>query len=363
MSSLLPQPAFLHWNADPVIFRVPRIEFPFELSILGLLAAAGLFFYLRPKLQSEAAKGGMAGFLGGHPAGGWVLGIGLLVLVQLAAVPLGLGGLEGLGPIEPRWYGLMFACAFLFGYLMGSRLLLAYGFSAEDVDRLLIYVMVSTVVGARLGHVIFYDLEYFLRNPALIPQIWTGGLASHGAAIAIPYAMWLFARRTRGATFLSVADRVVAGVAVGGLFIRLGNFFNSEILGRPTDLPWAIVFERVDMLPRHPTMLYESLWCLVVLAAVLAMHRRFAGRPPQGAMFGVFLIVLFTGRFALEFTKVPQAAFASDWSLNMGQLLSIPFVAAGVWLLARVKTWEPEPEGAAIGSREKKPREKRARRR
>lgn len=344
-------PAWIHWNIDPVLFRVPRLEFPVELSILGLLAAAGLFIYLRGRLESGAAKGGIAGFLGGHPAGPWVLGLGLAVAGQLVAVPLGLGGLEGIGPIEPRWYGLMFACAFLFGYLTGSRLLLAYGLSAENVDRLLLYVLVSTVVGARLGHVIFYDLEYFLRNPSLIPQIWTGGLASHGAAIAIPYAMWLFARRTRGVTFLSVADRVVAGVAVGGMFIRLGNFFNSEIIGRPTELPWGIVFERVDLLPRHPTMLYESLWCLVVLAAVLAVHRRFAGRPPQGAMFGVFLVVLFTGRFLLEFTKVPQADFAADWAVNMGQLLSVPFVALGAWLVLRIKSWEPEKAGRAVGGK------------
>lgn len=339
----------IHWSGDPVIFTLPRLAFPFTISILGLILAAGLYFGLRHWLSVPSATRGKASGRSKRGAtrspwltsllntsyGPWVVAVAVILVGQLLALPFGGASLSGIGPISPRWYGVMFACAFFFGYLGGAHYLRLYGLSHEQTDRLLMYVVVSTIVGARLGHVIFYDLSYYLANPHLIPAIWEGGLASHGAAIAIPYALWLFAKRTPGVSFLGITDRVAIGVAIGGFFIRLGNFFNSEIIGRPTDLPWAVVFERVDMLPRHPTMLYESLWCVVVLLAVLWVHRRGQGRPVDGRMFGMFLTTLFGGRFLLEFTKVPQAAFATDWALNMGQLLSIPLVGLGLWLLLR----------------------------
>lgn len=358
--------SWIRWEGNPVLFEIPEITLPFSVSLVGIALSFLIYYGLSSQFGSQTTSGkagtsssrtrkstskrgtsrsgsgvgdrkGISSFLTGRS-----LVLIALVLGQLLTVPFELATISSVGPIAPRWYGLMFACAFFFGYLMGSSLLKRYGVSAGDIDRLLIYIMVSTVIGARLGHVIFYDLEYYLMNPHLIPQVWTGGLASHGAAIAIPIALWLYARKTKGVNFLSVTDRVITGVAVGGFFIRFGNFFNSEILGRPTDLPWAIIFARMDELPRHPTMLYESLWCIVVLLAVLWVYRAFQGRPPQGAMFGVFLITLFTGRFFLEFTKIPQAEFAADWAINMGQWLSIPFVVIGIYLLIRIKEWKPE---------------------
>lgn len=350
----------IHWSGNPVIFTLPRLTFPFEISFIGLAFSIAIYFVVKhyfgggvtagvssSKDRSKNRKSRSGGKSGGtqekrtdspwlnHPIAPWVVGLLAVIVGQVLALPFDGPGLSGIGPIAPRWYGLMFAFAFFFGYLAGARYLRLYGLSHEQTDRLLMYVLVSTVIGARLGHVIFYDLSYYLQNPGLIFAIWEGGLASHGAAISIPYALWLFSKKTPGATFLGITDRVAIGVAIGGFFIRIGNFFNSEILGQPTDLPWAVVFERVDLLPRHPTMLYESLWCLVVLAAVLWVHHRGNGRPADGRMFGMFLTTLFSGRFFIEFTKVPQAEFASDWAINMGQWLSVPLVALGLWLLLR----------------------------
>ena len=138
--------------------------------------------------------------------------------------------------------------------------------------------------------------------------------------------MYLFARKMRKMSFLWLADRVVVAVAIGGAFIRTGNFFNSEIVGQPSELPWAVVFTRIDMIPRHPTMLYEAVLCLAVLAVLWAVYRHYENSPPEGSLFGLFMTLLFGGRFFLEFTKIAQAEFASDWLFNMGQWLSIPLV-------------------------------------
>lgn len=244
-----------------------------------------------------------------------------------------------IGPLQPRWYGIMFASAFLVGYLIERRLFLNAGRKEEEVESLLTYVLIATVIGARLGHVIFYDLLYYLRHPAEIIAIWHGGLASHGAAIGIIIAMYLYVKKKKEMSFLWLADRVVVVVATGGAFIRTGNFFNSEIIGKATDLPWAVIFSRVDMVPRHPTMLYEALLCLVTFGVLWFIYKKYKNHPPEGALFGTFLVLLFTGRFLLEFTKVNQAGFAADWAINMGQWLSIPLVAAGIWLIWKKVDW------------------------
>lgn len=325
--SLLSVFAVFVWDGQPVLFSIPANDLPFSISWIALLGG----FFGAQWLQSRWQKKGVSPI----PFGFWgafgVLFVGIQLLDLIVQGP----GFSTIGPIEPRWYGLMFALAFVSGYWLASRELTAIGLTPQQMDRLLMVVLISTVIGARLGHVIFYDLDYFLANPHLIPQIWTGGLASHGAAIAIPLAVWFYARSLKKITFLQIADRLVVGVSIAGMFIRTGNFFNSEILGQPTDLPWAIVFAQRDLLPRHPTMLYEALWCLVVLALLYIILHRYAKHPPKGLMLGTFLSVLFTGRFLLEFTKVPQAAFAAEWSLNMGQWLSIPAVVIGIWLIVR----------------------------
>ena len=326
---------YITWNADPIIFSIPEFNLPFPVSIWGLILAAGIFYFGWKKLSDTAKKEKT------EPETWkvWALVIGSFLAGQLPFILITSPTISSFGPIEPRWYGLMFACAFIFGYSVTGKLYRDAARPQEDLDRLLIYVLIATVVGARLGHVFFYEADFYLRNIHLIPQVWTGGLASHGAAIGIIIAMYLYAKKTAGVNFMWVADRVVPGVAIGGMFIRIGNFFNSEIIGVPTNLPWAVVFERIDQLPRHPSMLYESLLCILVLAVLFFIYRKYQNNPPEGSLFGTFLVMLFTGRFLIEFTKVTLADFRADDLLDMGQLLSIPLVLYGAWLLWKKVKW------------------------
>lgn len=329
---------YINWDFDPVLFSIPEITFPVPISIWGIVIAAALIYFGWGKIKPPETPGKEAA----EPAG-WkvaVLIFGSFIAGQLPFLLIDSPSLNSIGPIEPRWYGLMFAFAFLSGYSITAKMFRDAHKSQEELDRLLIYVLIATVVGARLGHVFFYEAEFYLRNIHLIPQVWTGGLASHGAAIGIILAIYLYAKRTAGTTFMWVADRVVPGVAIGGMFIRIGNFFNSEIVGIPTELPWAIVFERIDMMPRHPSMLYESILCIIVLAALILIYKKYNANPPQGALFGTFLVLLFTGRFLIEFTKETQADFLMGAAFDMGQLLSIPFVLIGAWLLWKKVKWE-----------------------
>lgn len=324
------------WDADPVIFTIPRWELPVPIYIWGLILAAVLIYIGWKKfIPADTNKHVDVPFW--KP---WAIILGSAVIGQLPFLLIGGPTIDFLGPIQPRWYGLMFASAFIFGYMLGSKMLRDGRRTQEEIDLLLIYVLIATVVGARLGHIIFYDLEYYLRNPQLIPAIWRGGLASHGAAIAIIIAMWLYVKRTPRMTFYWLADRVVPAVAVGGMFIRIGNFFNSEILGHATDLPWAVIFANIDMIPRHPSMLYESLSTIVVLIVLLVIYYKYDKQPPEGSIFGSFLVLLFTGRFLIEFTKLHHSDFEEALVLNMGQWLSIPLVLFGLWLIIRKVQWK-----------------------
>jgi prolipoprotein diacylglyceryl transferase len=248
-----------------------------------------------------------------------------------------------LGPLEPRWYGFLFACSFLVGFWLTRKMFLHADRDPEEVDQLLTYVLIATVVGARLGHVLFYDPGFYLRYPAEILKIWHGGLASHGAAIGIIIAMYLFTKKFRDMSFLWLADRVVVVVAIAGAFIRTGNFMNSEIVGQPTELAWGVIFTRVDMIPRHPTQLYEALLCILVFGILWKVYHAYKKNPPEGSLFALFLATLFSGRFLLEFTKMEQAAFAADWVFNMGQWLSVPLIAIGLWLMIKKVNWSQSP--------------------
>lgn len=270
-----------------------------------------------------------------------------------------------IGQLSIRWYGLMFAMAFLSGYLVFTRFLATERLSSEMMDQLLIYIAVGTVVGARLGHCFFYEPDYFLANPLEILKIWKGGLASHGAAIGIPLALWLYIRKHK-LSFLWLIDRIVIVVALGGAFIRLGNLFNSEIYGLPTELPWGFEFVRDrlydsntgDLLPtvaRHPTQLYESLSYILMFVALFIFYRKRYKKVRDGFIFGVFMILLFSARFFIEFVKNDQVAFEAGMQFNMGQLLSLPFILAGVamilWTAKRPRhfTLEPIPKAPKKG--------------
>ncbi|PKD43612.1 prolipoprotein diacylglyceryl transferase [Rhodohalobacter barkolensis] len=336
--------SYITWDFDPVLVSIPEISLPVPISIWGIVIAAALIYFGWSKIKPPAQNGKDAPEPEGWKAAGLI--IGAFIVGQLPFLLIDSPSISSIGPIEPRWYGLMFAMAFMSGYFVGLKMYKDAGRSQEELDRLLIYVLVATVIGARLGHVFFYEAEFYLRNIHLIPQVWVGGLASHGAAIGIIIAMYLYAKRTANTSFMWVADRVVPGVAIGGMFIRTGNFFNSEIVGVPTDLPWAIIFkasnqlsEAERLIPRHPSMLYEAILCVIVLGVLFVIYNKYKKNPPEGSLFGAFLIMLFTGRFLIEFTKETQADFLVGAAFDMGQLLSVPFVLIGIWILWKKVKW------------------------
>lgn len=251
-----------------------------------------------------------------------------------------------------RWYGLLFASAFLFGYIIFNRFFKKQGLSTEKLDQLTIYIAIGTIIGARLGHCFFYDAEYYLKNPLEILMIWKGGLASHGGAIGILIALYLYVKKTK-ISFLWIIDRLSVAAALGGFFIRMGNLMNSEIYGKPTDLPWGFKFirdkSRVNFydpqtgellgqhLPCHPTQIYEGFSYLLIFVVLFWVIRKFGHRLKEGVVFSWFLISVFTARFFIEYLKFEQSDFEIDLinqlGLNMGQILSIPFVLMGVILL------------------------------
>jgi prolipoprotein diacylglyceryl transferase len=234
-----------------------------------------------------------------------------------------------LGPISLRWYGLFFAMGFFFGYLIFQKIFKKDGITIEILDKLTIYMVLGTVIGARLGHCLFYDASYYLSNPLKILKVWEGGLASHGAAIGILIALWIFTRKYKfGYAF--ILDRIVITVALAGFFIRMGNLMNSEIYGIETHLPWGFVFLRNgEVLPKHPTQIYEGLCYLASFVFLMGLYLKRPKWLHDGHIFGFFLILIFASRFLIEFIKQNQSSFEEGLPLNMGQLLSIPFVLAG----------------------------------
>jgi prolipoprotein diacylglyceryl transferase len=235
-----------------------------------------------------------------------------------------------------RWYGLLFASGFLFGYIIMQKIFLREQISMKVLDRLSIYMLVGTVVGARLGHCFLYEPVYFLSHPWEILNIRQGGLASHGAAIGILLALWMFSRKEKK-PFSWIVDRIVIVVALSGFFIRTGNLMNSEIYGNVTNVPWAFIFDKVDNQPRHPSQIYEALTYLIlfIFLAWLYFKRNAAQKP--FLMFGYFLVVCFGFRFFVEFIKDVQVDFERTMFLDMGQWLSIPFIIAGIYFIGRKK--------------------------
>ena len=233
-----------------------------------------------------------------------------------------------------RWYGLLFAGAFFFGYLVMMRIFKHEKLPVKMLDQLATYMVIATVIGARLGHVLFYEPALYLSDPLEILKIWNGGLASHGAAIGILFGLYLFSKKNKKPYFWTL-DRIVIVVALAGFFIRMGNLMNSEIFGEPTALPWAFIFINISDIPRHPTQIYEAFSYLAIFGYLYWYYWKTDGNPRPGFIFGMFLILLFTVRFLIEFVKVPQVSFETTMVLNMGQLLSIPFVMAGLYIVLK----------------------------
>ncbi len=243
-----------------------------------------------------------------------------------------------LGPVSVRWYGLLFALSFVFGYMILTRIFVKEGKPKEDVEQLSVYVIFGTVIGARLGHCLFYNPSYYLSNPIEILKVWEGGLASHGAAIGIIIALYLYSRKKEEQNLLWLLDRLVIVVALGGSLIRLGNLFNSEIYGVETQVPWAFIFPNgagAGMVPRHPTQIYESLAYLIIFVILFITYNKRRKIFNNGFLFGLFLILVFTFRFFVEFIKAVQEPFEADIPLKMGQWLSIPFVLIGIYFFIR----------------------------
>jgi len=248
-----------------------------------------------------------------------------------------------LGGRPIAWYGLLWAMVFIVGYYIMKKVYKKEGLDDDKLDKLLMYMLIFTIVGARLGHCLFYEPEYYLSNPIKFLYVWEGGLASHGGAIGILIGLYIYSKKI-DKPFLWIMDRIVIPVAIGGAFIRTGNLMNSEIYGESTTLPWGFKFVRdfpvgmpLDEIPAcHPTQIYEALFCIAVFIYLLyAYFKQDIADKRPGFMFSIFLIVVFGSRILIEFIKNPQVDFEQNMTLDMGQWLSIPFLIAGIWLLIR----------------------------
>lgn len=243
-----------------------------------------------------------------------------------------------LGPLSVRWYGLSFAIGFIIGYHIVARMFRHEGAPEKWLGTLLMYVIVATIVGARLGHCLFYDWDYYSAHPVEIFQVWNGGLASHGGTIAIIIALflfsWIVSKKPASWTF----DKLVIPVALVGGLIRLGNLMNSEIYGGPTDLPWGFVFLRNgSLIPAHPTQIYEALCYFILFGILMWMYWKKNAEERPWLITGVFFIGIFLPRFIIEYVKNVQEEWEyqmiADYGINMGQLLSIPFILIGIALV------------------------------
>jgi prolipoprotein diacylglyceryl transferase len=276
-----------------------------------------------------------------------------------------------IGPLTVRYYGLFFALAFVIGYKIMQYVYKREGLSEKELDRVSIYMIIAVVLGARLGQIFFYDRDYYFENPEEMIKIWKGGLASHGAATAIVIAMFIYSRNKIIPSYLWILDRIVLTVPIGGFFVRMGNLLNSEIYGHATTLPWGFRFVRdldggtqtatgcagevmkyskgirrglefegdLWFCPRHPTAIYEGIGYILTFIILFSIYRKRRERLKPGLLFGLFLVLLFGVRFVVEFFKEVQEQWELDYldqyGLNQGQMLSIPFIVVGIFMMIR----------------------------
>ena len=265
-----------------------------------------------------------------------------------------------IGSFEIRYYGLMWALAILIGAKFFDNFCKREGLPSRVAESVFLYGTLATVLGARLGHCLFYDPMEYLRQPwTIITGFREGGMASHGAAIGLLIGLWLFSRKNR-LPYIWSLDRIMIPVGIGGAIVRLGNLFNSEIFGEATDLPWGFRFVRshtwierfgAENLAVHPTQIYEALCYLATFGLLCWLYyRKDLARRRPGVLFGIGLIGIFLTRFLIEFIKLEQEQFEEGWLLDMGQWLSIPFVVLGICMIWRGMTrpeTKPAPAGAA----------------
>lgn len=241
-----------------------------------------------------------------------------------------------LGPFSVRWYGFLFASGFLIGYYIGEKMLRSEGVPQKWIDSVFFYIIIATILGARLGHVFFYGWDYYSQNPGEIFKVWHGGLSSHGGTLGILVAIIIYSKVVTKRSMLWILDRIVVPTALVAAFIRLGNLMNSEIYGVQTTLPWGFIFERnAETVAKHPTQLYEAISYIIAFVILTYMYWKTRAKNKEGLIFGLFFMFIFGSRFLIEYIKEDQEAFEAGMALNMGQWLSIPFVLGGLFLAIR----------------------------
>jgi prolipoprotein diacylglyceryl transferase len=249
-----------------------------------------------------------------------------------------------IGSFAIRYYSLMFVCAFMFGMYIMKRIFIKEKINLDKLDSLFIYMVIAILLGARLGHFLFYDPEFLFKKPLEVflpfqfsPTFkFTGfaGLASHGAAIGAIIAMYLYSKKVLKKPLLYILDRIVIPSALGAMFVRFGNLMNSEIIGKPTNSDYGFVFRKLgEDFPRHPAQLYESISYLVIFVILMFVYWKTDKRNKLGYLFGLFFVLLWSVRFVVEFFKEAQVDERADWALNTGQLLSIPLVLVGLYFM------------------------------
>lgn len=247
------------------------------------------------------------------------------------------------GAISIRWYSLLFALGLVMGFKVSKRLLVSEKWSDAHIDKLAMFIFFATILGARLGHCLFYEPDYYLSHPLemILPFTWgngsfemTGfrGLASHGGIFGVFLAIWYFSKKNKKSIF-SILDIASVGGSLAAIFIRLGNFMNSEIIGKATGSKVGVVFQKVDSIPRHPGQLYEAFAYFVIFIIISYLYKKKRHQHQEGYIFGVFFTLLFLARFIIEYFKENQVLFENGLPFNMGQLLSLPFIIGGMMVM------------------------------
>ncbi len=238
-----------------------------------------------------------------------------------------------IGPLQLRWYGIFFVGSFLIGLYIMQQIYKREKRDPALLDTLLIYLLVGTVIGARLMHCLAYEPDFYLSHPIEILKVWKGGLASHGGLLGVLIALYLFTKKYHE-SYLWLISRITIPGALVAASIRIGNLFNSEIVGIPSEKPWAVIFSRIDMLPRHPVQLYESLSYFALFCLLSILYLTMSPKQITRLFPGLFFLFVFTSRFFLEFFKTKQADYQWDIPLSTGQVLSIPFILLGIiWII------------------------------
>lgn len=246
-----------------------------------------------------------------------------------------------------KYYGLFFVSGIILAHYVEKRIYASENIPIENLEKLFIYVVVGIVLGARLGHCLFYEFSYYFQNPLeiLLPIKKIGdsyqfigfqGLASHGGGIGTLIAIGIYCKKYK-TNYLWVLDKIAIATPIVAVFIRLGNFMNSEIYGKPTNGNWGVIFQRDDLIPRHPTQLYEAFLYLLIFGILMFTYKKMTKEKTNGLIFGLLLVLVFLARFIIEFFKENQVGFESEMIINMGQILSVPFVIIGLILVFRKK--------------------------